>query len=131
MSRARLTALRLVGFKSFAERTTVEFGLARTKRWLRGVAEPELAAQGTVDDLKPSKSVLQERAYAMTGRAPHYELVSDEGPPHARHYIVEVRVGGKAMGRGEGRSRRDAETEAASLALVALDSEQKKTGGRK
>jgi ribonuclease III len=56
--------------------------------------------------------------------------VSDEGPPHARHYVVDVRVGGKAMGRGEGRSRRDAETEAASLALVALDAEKAK-GGRK
>jgi ribonuclease-3 len=94
------------------------------------VAEPELAAQGAVDDLKPAKSVLQERAYAKTGRAPHYELLSDDGPPHARHYVVEVRIGGLAMGRGEGRSRREAETEAATLALVALDAEAKQPGSR-
>lgn len=118
-------------FEAVCGAVFLELGLARTKRWLRKVAEPELAAQSTVDDLKPAKSVLQERAYAKTGRAPHYELLSDEGPPHARHYVVEVSVGGRPVGRGEGRSRRDAETEAATLALVALDAEAHKAGGRK
>ncbi|HEY8135676.1 MAG TPA: ribonuclease III [Candidatus Limnocylindrales bacterium] len=117
-------------FEAVCGAVYLEFGLARTKRWLRKVAEPELAAQGAVDDLKPAKSVLQERAYAKTGRAPHYELLSDDGPPHARHYVVEVRIGGLAMGRGEGRSRREAETEAATLALVALDAEAKQPGSR-
>lgn len=118
-------------FEAVCGAVYLELGLARTKRWLRKVAEPELAAQSAVDDLKPAKSVLQERAYAKTGRAPHYELLSDEGPPHARHYVVEVSVGGRPMGRGEGRNRRDAETEAATLALVALDAEAHKQGGRK
>ena len=102
----------------------MELGLARTKRWLRKVAEPELNETSGLEELKPSKSVLQELAYQTTGRAPHYLLVSDEGPPHARHYVVEVTVGGKAMGHGEGRSRRDAETEAAREALTAMDAER-------
>jgi ribonuclease III len=118
-------------FEAVCGAVYLELGLARTKRWLRKVAEPELAAQSAVADLKPAKSVLQERAYAKTGRAPHYELLSDEGPPHARHYVVEVSVGGRALGRGEGRSRRDAETEAASAALVVLDAEAYKPGGRR
>lgn len=110
----------------------LELGFTRTRRWLRSVAEPELAAQSAVDDLKPAKSVLQERAYARTGRAPEYELLSDDGPPHARHYVVEVHVGGRVLGRGEGRSRREAETEAARLALVALETEAAdKVGGRR
>lgn len=117
-------------FEAVCGAVYLELGFARTRRWLLKVAEPELAAHSAVDDLKPAKSVLQERAYAKTGRAPHYELLSDEGPPHARHYVVEVRVGGKVMGRGEGRSRREAETEAAGLALVALDAEAHKPGGR-
>jgi ribonuclease-3 len=118
-------------FEAVCGAVYLELGLARTKRWLRKVAEPELAEQGALDALKPSKSVLQERAYATTGRAPHYELLSDAGPPHARHYVVEVRVGGRAMGRGEGRSRREAETEAAGNALVALDAESAEPGARK
>ena len=47
-------------------------------------------------------------------------MVSEEGPPHARHYVVEVLVGGDTLGRGEGRNRRDAETEAAREALGQL-----------
>ncbi len=106
----------------------LELGLDRTKIWLRDVAEPELAESSALDLLKPSKSVLQERAFQTTGRAPHYQLLSDEGPPHARHYVVEARVGGRTMGRGEGRSRRDAETEAAREALVAMDAERAAAG---
>ncbi|HUP82577.1 MAG TPA: putative dsRNA-binding protein, partial [Candidatus Limnocylindria bacterium] len=117
-------------FEAVCGAVYLELGLARTKRWLRKVAEPELAQASTLDALKPSKSVLQERAFALTGRAPHYELLSDAGPPHARHYVVEARVGGRAMGHGEGRSRREAETEAAGNALTALDAETSKTGGR-
>ncbi len=102
----------------------LELGLARTKRWLRKVAEPELAEASLIDELKPPKSVLQERSYQHTGRAPHYQLLSDEGPPHARNYVVEVRVGGRTLGHGEGRSRREAETEAARMAVEALDAER-------
>jgi len=101
----------------------IDLGLARTRRWLRAVAAPELTLASGIDELKPPKSVLQERSYAQTGRAPHYRLVSDEGPPHARHYIVEALVGGRVLGQGEGRSRREAETEAARDALVALEAE--------
>ncbi|MEP7360389.1 MAG: ribonuclease III [Chloroflexota bacterium] len=111
-------------FEAVCGAVYIELGLERTKSWLRTVAEPELAETSLLDELKPSKSVLQERAYQTTGRAPHYQLLSDAGPPHARHYVVEALVGGRAMGRGEGRSRRDAETEAAREALVALDAER-------
>jgi ribonuclease-3 len=48
-------------------------------------------------------------------------LVSDEGPAHAREYVVEAVVGGEALGQGSGRSRREAETEAARKAIIALE----------
>ncbi|MEP7379872.1 MAG: ribonuclease III [Chloroflexota bacterium] len=102
----------------------LELGLARTKRWLRKVADLELAEASVLAELKPPKSVLQERSYQHTGRAPHYQLLSDAGPPHARHYVVEVRVGGRTLGQGEGRSRREAETEAARGAIETLDAER-------
>jgi len=101
----------------------LEFGLARTRDWLLSVAEPELTEPHTIDALKPAKSVLQELSYARTGRAPHYRLVSDEGPAHARQYVVEAVVGGETLGTGTGRSRREAETEAAHEAVLALDHE--------
>ena len=49
---------------------------------------------------------------------PAYRVVSVEGPDHDRHYVVEVEHRREMLGRGEGRNRREAETEAASAALV-------------
>ena len=111
-------------FESVCGAIYLELGLAKTRRWLRDVAAPELNAASQLHELKPPKSALQERAYAQTGRAPHYRLVSDEGPPHARNYVVEALVGGHVLGQGEGRSRRDAETEAARNALTALGADK-------
>jgi ribonuclease-3 len=108
-------------FESVAGAIYLEFGLARTRDWLLAVAEPELSEPHTIDALKPAKSVLQELSYARTGRAPHYRLVSDEGPAHAREYVVEAVVGGEPLGQGKGRSRREAETEAAREAITALE----------
>jgi ribonuclease-3 len=98
----------------------MEHGLERTRDWLLEVAAPELDEEPALEELKPPKSALQELSYARTGRAPQYRLLSEEGPPHARHYTVEVLVAGEALGQGEGRNRRDAETEAAREALIQL-----------
>jgi ribonuclease-3 len=98
----------------------MEHGLERTRDWFVDVAAPEINEEPALAELKAPKSALQELSYARTGRAPQYRLVSEEGPPHARHYIVEAVVGGRALGRGEGRNRRDAETEAAREALTQI-----------
>lgn len=98
----------------------LEHGLERTREWLLDVLAPELDQKPGPEDLKPPKSALQELSYSRTGRAPQYRLLSDEGPPHAKHYVVEALVAGRSLGRGEGRNRRDAETEAAREALVQL-----------
>jgi len=118
--RARKSVLAAL-FEAVTGAIYLEFGLAQTRAWLLDVAEPELSEPNTIDALKPAKSVLQELSYARTGRAPHYRLVSDEGPAHAREYVVEAVVGGEALGQSKGRSRREAETEAAREAIIALE----------
>ena len=56
------------------------------------------------------------------GSPPTYRLVSAVGPDHAKHYVVDVVVGERTLGRGEGANRRDAETEAAARAIEILES---------
>jgi ribonuclease-3 len=107
-------------FEAVTGAVYLDLGMERTRTWLLAVCAPELDEPPDLDDLKPPKSALQELSYARTGRAPHYRLVSDDGPPHARHFVVEAVVGGESLGRGEGRNRRDAETEAAREALSRL-----------
>ena len=110
-------------FEALCGAIYLDLGMAQTREWLLEVCAVELEAQPSVDTLKAPKSQLQELAYSRSGRAPQYRLVSAEGPDHARHYIVEAMVDNEVVGRGEGRNRRDAETEAAREALVALDIE--------
>jgi len=66
------------------------------------------------------KSRLQELAQARFGITPTYRVIQDTGPPHQRHFTVEVRIGDEAWGVGEGPTKRGAEMEAARQALEGL-----------
>jgi len=72
------------------------------------------------------KTRLQELSARRFDQLPRYE-VSDDGPDHAKRFFARVLVGGVARGRGEGRSKKQAEQGAARdawhqlAALVAED----------
>ena len=66
------------------------------------------------------KSALQERL-ARRGELVNYDVVDEQGPPHDRTFAVKATVEGTELGRGVGRSKKDAEQEAAQAALEALD----------
>jgi ribonuclease-3 len=108
-------------FEAIVAAIYLDRGLAATRSFVTRAARPELEAAVSADALKAPKSRLQEAAFARSGRAPAYRIVSSEGPDHDRHYVVEVAVDGLVLGAGEGRSRREAETMAAEIALEALE----------
>lgn len=67
------------------------------------------------------KSRLQELVQAGGEPSPSYRVVEMSGPDHDRSFTVEVAVGARVLGRGSGKSKKQAETEAARAALVKLD----------
>ena len=67
------------------------------------------------------KSQLQELVQARGQRTPVYRLVEAVGPDHDRRFTVEVRAGYTVLGRGSGKSKKAAETEAARNALEQRD----------
>ena len=73
------------------------------------------------------KTELQE-ALAREGRSVRYEVLDSEGPPHDRTFTSAAVVDGDEMGRGEGRSKKAAEQEAAKQALAALGVEPTRAG---
>jgi ribonuclease III len=79
-------------------------------------AEIEEALEHPVD----YKSVLQERL-ARRAEIVTYRTVSEEGPAHDRSFIVVAEVEGEELGRGEGKTKKSAEQEAALHALDALE----------
>jgi ribonuclease III len=94
------------------------FGLERTApavvESFRG--EIEQALENPVD----FKSVLQERL-ARRAEVVAYRTVSEEGPAHDRSFIAVAEVAGQELGRGEGKTKKAAEQEAALHALDSLD----------
>ncbi len=66
------------------------------------------------------KSELQEWLQAEGLGLPRYRLAAAEGPDHRKRFDVEVLVGGMPAGRASGRSKKDAEQQAARAALATL-----------
>lgn len=66
------------------------------------------------------KTELQERLQRTHRTTPAYRVVREEGPDHARWFVVEVLLGGVVLASGEGASKRRAEQAAAHQALEHL-----------
>jgi ribonuclease III len=65
------------------------------------------------------KTDLQE-TLARAGRAGVYTVLEIEGPPHDRMFTAAAMIEGRELGRGRGRSKKDAEQESARQALEQL-----------
>jgi ribonuclease-3 len=65
------------------------------------------------------KSVLQERL-ARRAEVVAYRIDSEDGPAHDRSFVAVAEVAGQELGRGEGKTKKSAEQEAALRALDAL-----------
>ena len=66
------------------------------------------------------KSALQEKLQEE-GITPTYKLVETQGPPHDRTFISQVFAGVKALASGMGRTKKEAESQAAKAALDKFD----------
>lgn len=67
--------------------------------------------------LKDAKSRLQEYVQSKGLPAPKYQVVEESGPDHNKKFVIEVVVSGKPWAKGEGKSKSQAEQEAANQAL--------------
>jgi ribonuclease-3 len=66
------------------------------------------------------KSDLQEYLQAHDRALPEYVVASESGPDHHKVFQVDVLVGGEAIASASGRKKKEAEQEAARLALGRL-----------
>jgi ribonuclease-3 len=69
------------------------------------------------------KTQLQEWCQKEFETLPHYETVRESGPDHEKMFEVELRVRGKVLGTGVGRSKKEAEQMAAQAALKRAEND--------
>ena len=88
------------------------------EQWFRPELDAVRAGEMTPGMSRDHKSALQERLQSRDQGLPRYELVGTTGPPHRRVFETEIRVGERALARGEGRSKKESEQCAAERALA-------------
>ena len=77
-------------------------------------------------NLDNPKGQLQELLQAASAEAPRYNVLSSTGPDHDRIFECTVHHNGQELARGQGKSKKAAESEAALAALLKLKAAQQK-----
>lgn len=76
-------------------------------------------------EFKDPKSLLQEKVQAKKQPSPIYKAISESGPAHAKLFTVGVYAKDKMLGIGTGKSKQQAEENAAKEALLSIEIKHK------
>lgn len=78
----------------------------------------KMIARGNLVD---AKSLFQEKAQEKTGTTPSYKLIRESGPDHDKSFTVGVYIQKEQIAIGEGKSKQEAEQDAAQKAIEAKE----------
>ena len=93
----------------------IENGLSTVKRIFRTLIVPYIERQE--DFLMDYKSLLQESVQTVR-KSVEYVLTNETGPAHDREFEVEVIIDGLVYGKAKGKSKKEAEQNAAKMAYM-------------
>ena len=94
-------------------------GIAGATTLVRSLFDPLMAVAATQGAALDWKTALQELMAAQGLGVPDYRI-AESGPDHLKEFTAEVLVAGEPCGDGEGRSKKEAEQQAAEVAWLAL-----------
>ncbi|MDD5795614.1 MAG: ribonuclease III [Oscillospiraceae bacterium] len=104
---AVIAAIYLDGGKKPAEDFILSFVIPEIKNYKKHPA-------------KDYKTTLQEIIQKNPGEMLEYVLVGESGPDHNKHFVVEVHLNSNVIGKGGGKSKKQAEQQAAREALELM-----------
>ena len=95
----------------------LDCGWETARKYILKRLHDDLAGLRAGQQRRDYKTMLQEKIQRHPGQRILYELLAADGPDHAKVFTVCVRINGIAYGNGTGRSKKEAEQEAAKEAL--------------
>jgi ribonuclease-3 len=107
-------------FEACVAAVFLDGGLDTAMNVVRALLEPRLDAPALGQ--RDFKTRVQELVQARGGATPRYVVLDTTGPDHARQFHVSCVSDERELGRGLGRSKLEAEQQAARVALEALES---------
>lgn len=107
-------------FEAFIGALYLDQGLEAVQRFLQKVVFNELQDEAKLQ-VTDFKTQLQEYTQHHGMGVLEYRIVDERGPAHERQFVSEVRMEGAVLGQGMGRSKKEAEQQAAAQALISLN----------
>ncbi|MEK9197739.1 ribonuclease III [Ureibacillus sp. 179-F W5.1 NHS] len=107
-------------FESFIGALYLDQGLEIVVAFLERIVFPKVEV-GAFSHVMDFKSQLQEMVQQSNNGVLHYEIVDEKGPAHNRTFVSRVLLNDKELGIGRGKSKKEAEQQAAQNAMVALN----------
>ena len=104
-------------FEALIAAIYLDGGIKPATKFVTAFLEDFSAEYYTIND---AKTVLQEIVQKNPGELLEYVLVKESGPDHAKSFEVEVRLNANVIGRGKGKSKKQAEQLAAKEALSLM-----------
>ena len=120
-------ALLADGFEAVVAAVFLDAGLQTAGDFLKRVLfDDALKERGDRMADSDRKSSLQEMLQ-QNGRPPaEYRLTGESGPDHRKIFVVEVWADGICLGSGEGKTKKEAEQQAARIALLQWEATHRK-----
>jgi ribonuclease-3 len=104
-------------FEGFIGALFMDQGIEAVKNFLGLVLLPKAEKITQSKSFKDPKSLLQELVQSRRQNSPLYKVLGEFGPAHAKKFRIGAYIDGKLVREGEGKSKRDAEEDAAQKVL--------------
>ena len=108
-------------YEAFIGALFLDQGLEAAAKFITETLLPKATIIVEKKDFKDPKSLFQEYIQGHAHAAPNYKVLFEEGPSHAKIFTVGVYVKDQLMGQGVGKSKQEAEENAAKQALEKIN----------
>lgn len=106
-------------FEALIAAIYLDGGMEKARAFILSHVEPQMAS-ASFSHNRDYKTALQEVIQRNREEKVTYELVDEHGPDHDKSFTVEVHLNSNVIGRGTGKSKKEAEQRAAKEALALM-----------
>lgn len=108
-------------FEALLAAIYLDGGFDAAKAWI--LEQVKETIQNAVDGkiFRDYKTYLQELIQRQNSEKAEYIVIDEHGPDHDKYFTVELKIGNKVVGNGIGKSKKEAEQNAAKDALLTLE----------
>ncbi|WP_153731253.1 ribonuclease III [Sporosarcina obsidiansis] len=109
-------------FEAYIGALYLDQGMEVVEEFLQRIVFPKISI-GAFSHVTDYKSRLQELVQQKNNGPLQYEVVEEKGPAHAKKFVTVVNLNDQQLGKGIGKSKKEAEQEAARRAIEQLQSQ--------